>query len=134
MRFKRLPSEIETYGQLQGADIRQAKHKLAYEVVKLAHGEAAATKAQHAAKQAFSGSTSDDMPTFVASLPAPVVDLLAASKLCKSRSDARRMIKGGAVKVDYGNGKEKLGNISADLDKAAVLWVGKKRCVRITVG
>jgi len=101
--------------------------------VRLAHGEEAAAKAQQAALQAFSGAASDDMPSFQAVLPALVVDLLAESKLCKSRSDARRMIKGGAVKVDYGAGKEKLTELAAQLEKTAVLWVGKKRCMRITV-
>ena len=123
--------EIGKYVALQGADIRKAKHRLAFEATLLAHGEEGATQAQKAAKAAFSGATSDNMPSHSASLPESVVGLLVASGLCSSNSDARRQIKGGAIKIDYGEGKNPVSDKDAQMSQIGILWFGKKKCVRI---
>jgi tyrosyl-tRNA synthetase len=124
-------SEIAEYEKLSGADIRQAKHRLALEATTLAHNKAEAEKAQQAALAAFSGATSSNMPTFSSQFPVLIIDLLAESGLCKSKSDAKRQIKGGAIKVDYGEGKQSVRDITAIIDQSAVLWFGKKKCVRV---
>ena len=125
--------EIDTYAQLQGADIRKAKARLALEATALAHGETAALEAQKAAQAVFqSGGVSANMPTYAADLPAKLVDLLSDSGLAKSKSAARRLITGGAVKLDFGDGKTPVKDIDAELSLEAVLWAGKKSCVRIT--
>ena len=64
-----------------------------------------------------------------------VVDLLVLGKLCKSKSDARRMIESGAVLMD----DAKVADVAAtaDLGKLAegiVLKKGKKSYVRIIGG
>ena len=123
--------EIEEFAQLKGADIRKAKQRLAFECTKLAHGESAAIEAQKAAQTAFSGGVSADMPSLDSGLPRSVVDLLVESELCKSASDARRSIKGGAIKIDYGDGKQSIQDRNAEMTAPGVLWFGKKRCVRI---
>ena len=71
------------------------------------------------------------MPTVEAEFPALIIDLLAGSGLCKSKSDAKRQIKGGAIKVDYGDGKKPIRDLDAKLQQSAVLWFGKKKCVRV---
>ena len=124
--------EIAGYAELEGAGIRKAKQKLAYEATAIVHGEQEARKAEEAAQAVFSGAASQDMPCHSADFPQPVVNLLAETGLCKSRSDARRQIKGGAIKLDYGDGKKKVSEIDASLDRPAVLWAGKKRCVKVT--
>ena len=127
-------AEIATYEQLEGADIRQAKARLALEATALAHGEAAALEAQKAAQAVFqSGGTSAKMPSHHTQLPAQVVDLLVDSGLAKSKSAARRLIQGGGVKLDFGEGKVAVTDIDADLNAEAVLWSGKKNCVRISL-
>ena len=123
--------EIGKYAELQGADIREAKHRLAFEATFLAHGEEGAKKAEKAAKAAFSGAVSDGMPSHSASLPESVVGLLVASGLCSSNSDARRQIKGGAIKIDYGEGKNPVSDKDAQMSQIGILWFGKKKCVRI---
>ena len=123
--------EIKKYELLEGADIREAKRRLALEATILAHGEEAAKQAQEAATAAFSGAVSDDMPTHSAALPAGIVDLLVASGLCSSKSDARRQVKGGAIKIDYGQGKKSIQDKEQQIENAGILWFGKKKCVRI---
>ncbi|MEC7987444.1 MAG: tyrosine--tRNA ligase, partial [Myxococcota bacterium] len=110
-------SDIAEYAHLQGADLRKAKARLAFEATALAHGQEEAIKVQKAAQAAFSGKSSGNMPTHTSTLPALIVNLIADTGLCKSRSDARRMVKGGAVKVDYGAGKEKVGGVEQQLEK-----------------
>lgn len=64
-----------------------------------------------------------------------VVDLLVAGKLCKSKSDARRMIESGAVLMD----DVKVEDVAAAADPAKladgiVLKKGKKSYVRVIAG
>ena len=129
--FTFLPmSRIEELAKLEGAEIRTAKRVLAWEATALVHGDAAADEAAAAAAAAFGGAVSESMPSHAASLPAPVVDLLVASGLCASKSEARRFIQGGGVRV----GNAPVGDINARMDEAEVLWLGKKKCVRIVAG
>lgn len=112
---------------LEGADIREAKRALAWEATALAHGDAEADRAAAAAAAAFSGGEAEGLPTFAATLPRPIVELLADSGLCKSRSEARRLIQQGGARV----GDQVVSSVDAVLEEAAVLWSGKKRAVRI---
>jgi len=127
--------EIARLEALQGADIREAKKVLAFEATGIAHGSDAAEQARAGAAAAFAGGQSvDAMPTFDAKLPISVVELLAASGLCDSKSDARRQIKGGAIKI----AGEKVSDVQAELtsahldsEGAAVLSRGKKKKLRV---
>lgn len=131
-------AEIERLEGLQGADIREAKRVLALEATAIAHGMPAAQEALAGAAAAFSGGSDvSAMPTYEATLPMGLVDLLADSGLCDSKSDARRQIKGGAIKV----GGEKVGDIQAQLDASAldsegavVVSRGKKKKLRVVEG
>ena len=113
---------------------------LAYEVTKIVHGEEEAKKAQTAAKAMFvSGGANEDAPTFEyeADKLAEGIDILTMlvdSKLCTTRSDARRMVQQGGVSV---NGK-KVDAIDATFGKAdfddkdrILLKKGKKKFCQI---
>ena len=119
--------EIQSYAALQGADIRQAKAALAFEATRLAHGDVEAQKAQEAAKAAFSGAATSDMPQYSVQFPADIVSVLKGSGLAQSTGAARRLIQGGGVRV----GDTKVTDTQAQLDAECVLWAGKKRCVRV---
>ncbi len=127
--------EVRRLGALQGAEINHAKEVLAYEATKIVHGEEEAKKAQEAAKAVFaSGGKSADMPTTEYAKTdleqgIDILTLLVDTKLCSSRSDARRMVQQGGVTV---NG-EKVTDFSkvitlqdADEDGAILLKKGKK--------
>ncbi len=124
--------EINKYAELQGADIRKAKHRLALEATALAHSMEESLKAQQAANAAFSGGQSTEMPTVELEGAENVVDLLSRT-LCKSKGDARRQIKGGAIKFDSGTGKNRVSDNDQIIKVEGVLWFGKKRCVRIVL-
>ncbi|WDP92972.1 MAG: tyrosine--tRNA ligase [Desulfobacter sp.] len=124
--FTFLPmEEIETVNSLEGADLNKAKTILAYEATKIAHGEDEAIKSLKAAASVFG---SIDVPEGLLpsatiprgthsagkdeSVPAseyiktdvigakPVVDLFCETELCKSKSDARRLVKQGGAYIN----------------------------------
>jgi tyrosyl-tRNA synthetase len=127
--------EIARLEALQGADIRQAKVVLAFEATAIAHGKAAAEHAQAGAVAAFSGGQDvQAMPTFQVELPKAVVALLVESGLCESNSDARRQIKGGAIKIageKVADAKAEITASHLDPEGAVVLSRGKKKKIRV---
>jgi len=126
-------AEIEALEALTGAEVRDAKARLAFEATKLAHGEAAAAKARDAAKAAFSGGVSEGMPSAAVAFPIGILDALVAGGLCSSKGDARRQIKQGAVRIGADRDKT-VGQADVELDAETVLWRGKKNCVRLIAG
>ena len=132
--------EIARLGALQGAELNEAKAILATEVTALLHGRAEADKAAETARVTFSeGQTASDLPTIT--VPGAEIDsgvgllgLLVQAELVKSNSDARRGIKGGAVKVnDEPVSDEKMSIDTGHLinDGAVKLSFGKKRHVLV---
>ena len=132
--------EVRRLGALEGAKINEAKDVLAYEVTKIVHGEEEAKKAQTAAKAMFvSGGANEDAPTFEYDKERleegiDILTMLVDSKLCTTRSDARRMVQQGGVSV---NG-EKVSDIKAvfgkddfDDQNRILLRKGKKKFCQI---
>ncbi|MDD3826059.1 MAG: tyrosine--tRNA ligase [Anaerolineae bacterium] len=138
--FTFLPMErVRELGRLQGADVRQAKEVLAFEATRILHGEEAAAEAQRASRQLFGrGVATEAVPT--TELPAGELEtgilapeLFERVGLCRSRSEARRLIEQGGAWVNdrqIGSVDERL--TSADLEQGALLLrAGKKRYHRV---
>jgi tyrosyl-tRNA synthetase len=139
--FTDLPeSEIAEHEKAQGAQINEAKKRLADVATAMLHGEEESKKAAAAAEAVFKGGGSaEGMPTVEierSKLAAgySLADALVAAKLAESKSEARRSIQQNAVKL---NGDavtdEKLVLTEAVLDAEGVarLSVGKKRHARL---
>ena len=98
--------EVERLGSAQGSAINESKKVLAYEITKLIHGQAAADEAAKAASALFGGGGDDSaMPSTAvtaAELEAglPIIDILVLTKLCSSKSEARRLVQPGGVSVN----------------------------------
>jgi len=86
----------------QGTNPVQFKRRLAREIVSAWHSKEAATKAEENFDRLFKQHAApEDMPVIeVAARHHKLVDLLVASKLVPSKTEARRQIEQGAVKVD----------------------------------
>lgn len=112
---------------------RNAKMRLAFEVTKIYHGEDSATKAEKSFVQTFQHKEiPDDIPTLQVLGGSTVVDILIASGLAKSKSDARRVVIQGGIKI---NG-EKLseGDIDNVLDsfpQEQILQKGKRHFLKL---
>lgn len=128
--FTELPiPEIEKLEKLQGAEINEAKKILAFEATKICRGEDEARNAEKTAKETFeNGGMGAGLPTFDFAGDVNILDGLVSVSLCKSKSDARRMIASGAVSVN----DEKIADdkfvITKEMakDGKILLCVGKK--------
>jgi len=124
--------DIVRLEQLQGAEINEAKKILATETTRLCHGDAAAREATATAARAFTGTAADGLPTMMLGSGAQlsVLDAVVALGMAASKSEARRLIDQGGVKLNDKPVQSVTATItSADLDESgtARLTVGKKR-------
>jgi tyrosyl-tRNA synthetase len=109
------------------ADPRNAKHDLAYEIVKLYHGETAAKEArEHFEKTVVNKEVPDDAPHFLFPKGGHrLLDIINETKLAPSNAEAKRIIKQGGVTVD----DEKITDMNRTIlidDNNKVLKVGKR--------
>src|SRR5947209_11821067 len=134
-------AEIARLGALQGAELRQAKEILAFEVTALTHGIDAARTAQNAARALFDGAgelqgvPETVLPQVRLATGVPGIDLLVETGLATSKSAARRLIQQGGASLN-GTRLTDLEALvtSADLHAGALLLrAGKKHYHRVVV-
>ena len=124
----------ESFAAVQSGelDIRQLKHRLAWEIVQIFHGGPAAARAAADAAAMFQGEAPSDAPDFALSGSTSVIDILVSAAISKSRSEARRLIQQGGVRL---NG-EVVGDVEAVVTPSAAtaqtLQAGKRRFLRLT--
>jgi tyrosyl-tRNA synthetase len=131
--FTDLPlNEIARLEQLKDAEINVAKQILATEATRLCHGDQAALDAAATAARAFAGGAAEGLPTFNLQNGEPVlvIDVAIALGMAGSKSEARRLVDQGGVRLNDQPVKTSNASISeADLDGSGLarLTVGKKR-------
>jgi len=134
--FTELPlDEVKRLEALGGAEINEAKKVLANEVTALLHGRAAAEEAAETARRTFEeGQSAEGLPSInvgAAELSAgvPLLDALRQLGFVASNGEARRLVKGGGIRVnDQAVSDEALRLTAADLaDGAIKLSVGRKK-------
>jgi tyrosyl-tRNA synthetase len=108
----------------------EAKMMLARDIVTIYHDAEAAARAEAHFKRVFRrGELPEEMPTHELAEPQNVVDLLVEVGLAPSKSQARRLIAQGGVRLD-GNKVESIEDtVMPDGEK--ILQVGKRRFVRL---
>lgn len=118
-------------GMSNGAEHpRDVKDALATDVVRIFHGEDAASAARAEFARVFrEHQEPSDMPVVEVQVPATIVSLVLQSGLAASNNEARRLVQQGGVRL---NG-EKVTNAeeNLDLDAPTVLQVGRRRFVRL---
>ena len=128
--------EVKRLSSLQDKEINKAKEVLAFEVTKLVHGEEEATKAQEAARAAFSGKADlSTMPTvqFAADKLAGegmgVVNFIKELGLVPSNREGFMTIEQGGLKIDGEKVTDKKTMITADIftDGKVLVEKGKKK-------
>ena len=106
---------------------RDAKVRLAKEIVALYHGSIAADMAVYNFEKVFTeGAIPDAIPETTAKKGESLLDVLAREKMIASKSDGRRLIDQGAVTID-GN---QVTEIHAPAEKG-VVKVGRRKFLRI---
>ncbi|MCP4679031.1 MAG: tyrosine--tRNA ligase [Deltaproteobacteria bacterium] len=140
--FTFLPmEEVRRLAALEGAELREAKKVLAYEVTKICHGEDAADSAKAGAKAAFSGAGDvDSIPTTTISKSRitgglRATELFVEVGLCGSKGQASKLFKGGGGFIGDRQLKNHHEEISIDdiKDGETLLRAGKKRRHRVVL-
>ena len=128
------PLEIaQVQARMAAGDLhpRDAKMMLAREIVSIFYGDEAARAAEEHFRTVYQErELPAEMPEHCLRAPQNIVDLIAALKLTKSKSDARRLIQQGGVQLD-GRRVERVDAV-VQPDGAHVLQVGKHKFVRLT--
>ena len=137
--FTTLPmDEIAKLAALRGAEINEAKKRLATEATALMHGRDKAEAAAETARKTFEqGATAEGLPTVEIATGdlAGGIGVLAAfvqAGLVKSNGEARRQIQGGGLKINdetVSDEKAQLTAANVGADGAIKLSLGKKRHV-----
>jgi tyrosyl-tRNA synthetase len=110
---------------------REAKSTLAFEIVKRYHGEKLAKYAAEDFEKKF---VKKELPKDIPEVKVPyltqsLADILVDTKMTSSRSEARRLIEQGGVKIDGAV----IGEREAKLEptKGMIIQVGKRKFVRV---
>ncbi|MEJ2514993.1 MAG: tyrosine--tRNA ligase [Gammaproteobacteria bacterium] len=115
-----------------GRNPMEVKFELAAEIVGRFHGEAGAAQGRRDFDQRIrAGGIPEDMPEKEIPGPAGIAQALSAAGLTASNSEAFRLIKAGAVRVD-GERVEDRG-MELPAGSTVVLQVGKRKAARVTL-
>lgn len=148
VRFAKLYSEwsdeeMRAFEELSNSNINNAKKELAYRLTSMCHGQEAAERAMETARQVFEqGGIGGDLPIHLISKEALAIgitayDLIFSTGLSESKSEARKLIRGGGARLnDIKIEDENMLITSASLDKDEVIKLssGKKKHILVKVG
>ena len=132
--------EIAKLEALGGSEINEVKKILATEVTAILHGRPAAEEAAETARKTFEeGATAENLPSIevpAAELQAGlgVLVLFVRAGLAESNGEARRHIKGGAVKVNdktVTDERQTIGSGDLSDDGVIKLSLGKKKHILV---
>ncbi len=114
---------------------REAKGRLAKEIVKLYHGEDAAETAEQEFNKVF---RDKELPDDIAVFESDknnynILNLLFDTKLASSKNEAKRLVEGGGVEVLYGDKKERITDWKKEiiLENGMIIKVGSRKFIKI---
>ena len=132
---------VDEIKKIKEKDINEQKIFLANQTTLMLHGEKEAKKSEKTAKKTFSGNSMGSALPSVSikknqlNYELTIVDLIILSKLEKSKSEIRRLIKGSGVRINNQVINDEKQIISEKLfEKNAIkLSLGKKRHIKVEV-
>jgi tyrosyl-tRNA synthetase len=115
-----------------GGNPKDAKERLAEQVVRQYHGDEIARQATatwqrvHSQKQA-----PDEMPSHAVSEPTPLFRILVDSKMCAGTGEAKRLAQEGGVRIEGEQVKDPNAMIELQAGESKVVQVGRRKFVRL---
>ncbi len=113
-------------------DINNAKKKLAYLVTTDCHSESSAQEAEEKARSIFENNSYDNIDEINFKIDSKLIDTLTSNSTVSSKSEAKRLIEGGGIKID----DDQINDINLTIDKSydeKILKIGKKKYFKIIV-
>lgn len=109
---------------------RDAKMRLAFEIVRIYHGEKEAKKAQEKFIKLFQKrEIPEDVKRIGVKTGEGLGDILVKNKIIPSKSEFRRLVKAGAIDID----NQTINNVNYFVKQSIVVKVGKKKFIRIVI-
>jgi tyrosyl-tRNA synthetase len=130
------PEQIAaTFASLDAGELhpRDLKMQLAWEIVDIFHGTAAAQAAAEHFRTVFQQrELPAEMPELRLLAPTSVIDILTNASLVATRSEVRRLVQQGGVKLDG----ERVDDISLIIapDRARILQIGRRKFIKLLPG
>lgn len=107
---------------------RDVKMKLAHEITSIFYSDDQAKNAEESFVRVFQkGATPETMPEYTLIQGQTLLDVLLATELVTSKSEARRLVDQNGVRLDG----EILKDVNEGLSHAGILQVGKRKFIRI---
>ncbi len=117
------------------ANPRDLKMRLAFEITKINHGIEEAEKAQtHFIKTVQNKEVPEDIEVkLVTAGKHNIIDLVSVLGICGSRSEAKRLIEQGGLKLGFGDNLEVLNDIKAEVEVKTDMIIsrGKRQFIKI---
>lgn len=115
----------------EGENPKNLKMRLAKEIVALYHNQGAANEAEKEFTEIFSnkGLPEDIETKKIKGSKLNIIELIAQTNLTASKSEARRLLQGGGVRIDG----EKVNSMDEEIDisKERLLQVGKRKFIKV---
>ena len=127
--------EIDYVESIKDKDINELKKILAFEATKICHGEAVANECLEKAKQIFENNSFEYLEVLEYKKQDNDILLYSMLKdlnLVESNGEAKRLIKGGSIKINDEKIADEFYKIPADLIDFK-LSIGKKKHYRINI-
>ena len=113
---------------------KNIKMRLAKQIVLEYHGDKAAQEAEDQFERTFSkGEIPDDVKKVEIKIGAPLVDILIKNGMVESKSEFRRLVEEGAIKLNVNMEERKIIDPASLIDTSGTIKIGKKRFIHITV-
>jgi len=119
------------YKELIDKDIRAAHFLYAETIVRIYHGLEAVASAAERYRNVAKGGVPDNIAEFEAVSGSSIIELLVSSKLAPSKSEARRLIQGGGIKLEG----DQVSDVYAKLDSPGsyVISRGKNKFAKFNI-
>lgn len=125
---------IEEYKKLMPKDPKRVKMALAETIVAMYHGQDGASEAEQSWKKTFElGEIPEHVKKVRVHFKKPLVDILIEEGLVESKSEFKRLIESGSIKIKVKQEERRVIDPNSLIEESADLRVGKKRFLKIEV-
>lgn len=125
---------IEEYKKLMPKDPKKVKMALAETVVAMYHGQDVAGEAEESWKKTFElGMIPDNVKQVRVHFKKPLVDILIEEGLVESKSEFKRLIEAGSIKIKVKQEERRVIDPNSLIEESGDIRVGKKRFLKIEV-
>jgi tyrosyl-tRNA synthetase len=124
--------EKQEIKKIVSEDINKAKKRLAYLVTADCHSETSAEEAENKAVSIFEKNISDNIDEidFNIDLEIKIVEAITSKNLVSSKSEAKRLIEGGGIKLGDDQIKD-INQLITKKDNDKILKIGKKKLFKL---